>query len=235
VTTTVTNTSSPAATVRLSPRQIAWLTAWLLPLVLVPLWMLCLVWLPLGGVNVVGSGASIVLAAMLVTCTLTDLSWRKIPNWATFTGLAWALGLAGLSDLTALEPPLAAVSWTDSLSGTVCCLGIMLVIYSLAGGGAGDVKLLAAVGAFLGVRLGIQALIGSYLVAATAVVAWGIWKIGLWRLISAFARQVGAIVLPLSIDRPESDARALLNQPMPLGPAIAIGTIAALAMGDLMP
>lgn len=222
---------------RLTPRQAAWLLCGVSPLLLIPLWMAAIAgWGPSSAKeNVACSGAGIVLLGMLGVCVTTDVAWRKIPNWATLTGLAWAWLLAGFGGLFASESPRpAGVPLADSLWGSLACFGIMLMIYSLAGGGAGDVKLMAAIGAFLGVRLGLQAMMWSYLVAATAVVAWGIWRVGLLRLIRAFLRQCGSVVLPLWVRPPDKQDREMLHRPMPLAPAFAIGTVVVLIVGDLI-
>jgi len=80
------------------------------------------------------------LLTLLSVAAFTDLRERRIPNWVTIPGL-----LAGLVLGAALEGgfPVAA------LSGAVLALLVAFPVFALGGLGAGDVKLFAAVGAFV--------------------------------------------------------------------------------------
>jgi prepilin peptidase CpaA len=83
--------------------------------------------------------------AALVAVTIavaTDLRRRRIPNW--LTGGALALGLLGGLWLGGPAGGLSA------LAGAALGLLILLPFYASGGMGAGDVKLLAAVGALMG-------------------------------------------------------------------------------------
>lgn len=84
----------------------------------------------------------IILAAILLVATVTDLRSRRIPNWLTFPAMLLALCLHG-----------ATQGWDGflfSLSGLGLGLGVMLIPFVFGVMGAGDVKLMAAAGAFLG-------------------------------------------------------------------------------------
>jgi prepilin peptidase CpaA len=81
-----------------------------------------------------------VLAAAIAL--VTDLRFRRIPNWLTGSAL-----LAGLAANTFLNGAEGAVS---SLEGAALGLAILLPFYLFRTMGAGDVKLLAAFGAVLG-------------------------------------------------------------------------------------
>lgn len=84
----------------------------------------------------------IALLLCLTVSTITDLSSRQIPNFITF-------GLI----LVAFVSHFILSGWTGlffSFKGLTCGLTLLLIPYLLGGMGAGDVKLLAAVGAVLG-------------------------------------------------------------------------------------
>jgi prepilin peptidase CpaA len=83
--------------------------------------------------------ASVVVA--LIAC-VTDLHSRRIPNWLTGGAL-----LAAMAYHLLAGSPNAAL-W--SMAGAAVGLLLFLPIYALRGMGAGDVKLLAALGAWLG-------------------------------------------------------------------------------------
>jgi prepilin peptidase CpaA len=103
------------------------------------------------------------LAAVLVTAMWTDLRSSRIPNWLTFsamgTGLlvqAWIGGLAGV---------------LSSLAGLGVGMGLFLLPYACRAIGAGDVKLMAAIGAILGPA-------GALSVAILSVLAGGLYALG---------------------------------------------------------
>ncbi len=106
-----------------------------------------------------------VLAAVGLTATAlaTDLRWRRIPNKLTVPAF-----VAALVFYTAAygQPGL----WF-ALAGFLLGFGMLLVLWLLGGGGGGDVKLMGALGAWLGWRQTLYVLIAStVLVAVGAVV-----------------------------------------------------------------
>ena len=82
------------------------------------------------------------MLAMLSVATVTDLRERRIPNSVTVPGAAAAILLAAV-DLG--EVPAGA------LLGLGAALAVGFPAFALGAFGAGDAKLLAAVGAFVGV------------------------------------------------------------------------------------
>ncbi|HTZ41536.1 MAG TPA: A24 family peptidase [Syntrophales bacterium] len=84
----------------------------------------------------------VILVLALVAASLTDVAHQKIPNVITYPlalfGLIYNIALTGMSGLL------------FSFSGILVGGGILLLFYALGGMGAGDVKLLAAVGSILG-------------------------------------------------------------------------------------
>lgn len=84
----------------------------------------------------------ILVGTVLALACISDLRTRRIPNALTFTAAAVALVFHLITG------GLNAAGW--SLAG--CLIGVLLFspMFALRGMGAGDVKLLAAVGAWLG-------------------------------------------------------------------------------------
>src|SRR3954463_5543588 len=83
-----------------------------------------------------------IVSIILVEAAVIDGLKLRVPNWLTFHlvigGLiygAWVYGAQGLL-------------W--ALAGTVVGLATLLPLYSIGGMGAGDVKLMAGVGAWMG-------------------------------------------------------------------------------------
>lgn len=91
-----------------------------------------------------------VLLCLLLVAVTTDLRSRRIPNTLVLTGMLLALAAHALS-LAADLPALAGDRWWAPLTGLAVGLIALLPLYLLRATGAGDVKLLAMVGAFVGV------------------------------------------------------------------------------------
>jgi len=111
---------------------------------------------------------AIVIAASAIGA-VTDTRRRRLPNWLTMplvlSGLAYAAITGGF---------FAAM---DALGGALIVALPYLLLFVLARGGAGDVKMMAGVGAWLGVVHGMVALafvaVAGGLLAAAVGVARG--------------------------------------------------------------
>ena len=90
-------------------------------------------------------GIEFVLVLAVLVATFTDLRSRRIPNWLTVSTLI--LGVV-MNALIAYPSPLEGV-WL-SAKGFALAFAVNLVMYMLHMTGAGDVKLLAAIGAMVG-------------------------------------------------------------------------------------
>lgn len=93
------------------------------------------------------------LLALVTAAAVHDLRTRRIPNRLLLLALAMALPLQAAGGATAL---------LSGLAGVACGVALFLPLYLLRGMAAGDVKLLAAVGAFAGPAATVQ----------IAVLAW---------------------------------------------------------------
>ncbi|MDT8380549.1 MAG: A24 family peptidase, partial [Desulfotignum sp.] len=88
--------------------------------------------------------ALVFLGVVLVIAAYTDIASQKIPNVLTFP--AMILGV-GYHFITYGLPGL-----TFSLAGLSSGFALLILFYFMGGMGAGDVKLMAVVGAVLGVK-----------------------------------------------------------------------------------
>ena len=121
------------------------------------------------------------LVAVLMTAMWTDLRASRIPNWLTFSAMGFALVVHAW--FGGLQGALVG------LTGLGAGLGLFLILYLSGSIGAGDVKLMAAVGALVGpsgaVLSGLLAIIvgGAYALGAMCY-QWGVLGTGR-RLVSA--------------------------------------------------
>jgi len=159
-------------------------------------------------------GASLVAA-------LWDIRTHRIPNWLTFPFLLggliaarWMGGWAGLG---------------DSLSGCLL-LGIpYFLLFVFAGGGAGDSKMMGALGAWIGFTNGVTALLCVAVSGAILGIVYAAWRRRLMPVLSNMSLIAMSAGL-MTLGRAKiSDAQAMLPNekkmlPMPYGLAIFIGT-----------
>jgi prepilin peptidase CpaA len=161
----------------------------------------------------------IVLLLILGTAIASDLRWRTIPNWLTGPSILVGLGLhTFLNHFTGL---------IFSLEGALLSLGLFLIIYALGWMGAGDVKLYAAVGSFLGPAQTVSAaiviaLVGGLLALVVLAFHQGWRRTGLW-----LWSYVQAMVLTRSVQAltPVHDAAPKAPYKVPYAVAIGLGTI----------
>ncbi len=88
----------------------------------------------------------------VVVATVADLHSRRIPNWLVFPLLFGGIA-ASVFDAT-------AVTFVESMAGFSLGLGIAGALWWLGGLGAGDMKLIAAIGAWIGPDQLLVALVG---------------------------------------------------------------------------
>ena len=117
----------------------------------------------------------VLLTVVLVTATYTDLRSSRIPNVLTFTTMA--IGLIAHACLPGSQGVLF------SLEGLGTGLGLFLLFYASGGMGAGDVKLMGAIGALVGpygaLLSGLLAiLIGGVYALVAMCYQWGVMATG---------------------------------------------------------
>jgi prepilin peptidase CpaA len=166
------------------------------------------------------------VSIVLIVAAVID-GWKlKVPNWITFpliiSGWIYSAVAAGAQDMLWYE----GLGW--SLFGTFVGLGLLLPAYAIGGMGAGDVKLLAGVGAWVHGRHTFYAFCISAVVGAVIAVGMMIYRRALKKHLSQIWMIVGEITTiqsptELATIAAERKSSMLL---LPYGIPIAIGTIA---------
>jgi prepilin peptidase CpaA len=163
------------------------------------------------------------LLAFIALCMAVDVRSRRIPNLVTGTA---ALAAASLNTWYAGAGGLAA-----SLGGLGLAIAVLFAPFALGGIGAGDVKMMGAVGAFLGPRQALAALAVGMILGGV-VTAVHLARVGRLReKLAATGRMLGAALVGHSLAplRPVAGDAAAVTLPysVPLG----LGTLVVVALG----
>jgi prepilin peptidase CpaA len=119
-----------------------------------------------------------ILLALLLAASISDCRSYKIPNWLTFGGSAFALIYSFFIPFS----PQFGLGW--SLGGFSLGLSLVLPLYMLGMMGAGDVKLMAMVGAFVGITHTLYVVLFVFVTGGITSLAYAIWHQSLQRLAS---------------------------------------------------
>ena len=166
----------------------------------------------------------VILICLVAQAAVTDLAMRKIPNVLILSGLLLALIL----HLLAGQPWAPVTQW---LAGCLAGFFLFLPLYLLRGMAAGDVKLMAMVGAFSGPLAALRIAVLSYLIggalALLLLLFSGRWRDS-WRNLKQLCtpmllRLLGVPLLPVPL-APSASVGGI-----PYGVAIALGTIGFVA------
>ena len=154
----------------------------------------------------------------VVIATVIDIRTRRIPNsvTASMAGVGLALAAAGLSGLSL---PAAA-------AGFVLGLVLMLPGHMLGATGAGDVKLMAAVGAIVGPALVVKAFLFTALAGGLLALIVAVRRKRLAATVGGTARMIAA---PVAARREIQSATSASR--FAYGPAIAVGSVIAALVG----
>jgi prepilin peptidase CpaA len=164
-----------------------------------------------------------ILIAVALTAGIFDLRHRRIPNWLTISGIALGVAVNAVCGVDGL---------TNALLGMGSALAIYLPLFLVRGMGAGDVKLMAAVGALAGPQHWFQIFITTAVlggISALALVsARGRWFETRSNLV-LMGRELLAWRSPADAS-PELDFRSSKCLALPHGTTIAIGVLAFLLL-----
>lgn len=162
-----------------------------------------------------------ILFALLVIAAVSDYLTYKIPNWLTVSGM-----LFGLAYSVAV-PFSVQHGFLWAFGGLLIGFFTMFPFYGLKVMGAGDVKLMAMVGAYLGVIDTLYAVLFSFIVGGMAALAFAIANKALTRML-VNVKNVGEtfIYSALAGFRPEANIETGKSVgKMPYGICISIGSI----------
>ncbi|MGB8844294.1 MAG: A24 family peptidase [Terracidiphilus sp.] len=173
-----------------------------------------------GGVEVPMTAEALFMTGALIVAGVggaTDVATRRIPNWLTYSGMLVAI--AGRSVLQGWH------GLGSALAGGLIGGGIFLVFFLLHAMGAGDVKLITAIGCLVGPSSALQIVLATAIAGGIFAVVLSLWQ-GRLRAVLVnvvdlikFHAVAGAEVHPtLNLSNPQATR-------LPYGVAIATGVL----------
>jgi len=167
------------------------------------------------------SGGHLVLAGLLCAATAIDLRTFRLPNWLTvggaLAGLVWSLLPGGVSPLHAL-------------GGLGLGLVALLPLWLLRVMGAGDVKLMAMVGAFLGAPEVLMAVLLSFIAGGVVALGFAVWRRATGQMLVNVRDAVFMNAMAIAAGQRLDFASTPSIGKFPYGVAITAGTLACIAV-----
>ena len=182
--------------------------------------------------RIAGLLALLPMVLLLLAVVWEDVRHQRIPNRLVF----WGAGLGILLNVLmpegfgfASQLP-GGVGLLSAMEGLAIGLAVLLPMYLLRAMGAGDVKLMAMVGAFLGPEDMLGAILATFLAGGVLSLGYA-WKIGVLRrtlqnirfILYSSAVKIAGGSVPTLEDAPETAGK------FPYAVAIAAGTLGYLA------
>jgi prepilin peptidase CpaA len=169
----------------------------------------------------------------LISIVLIEAAWidgrsLRVPNWLTYHFLAGGLVFAFIRG----GSPFLATSLLGA------CLGLLtlLPLYAIGGMGAGDVKLMAGLGAWLGPWLTAAAFVSSAATGALMATVMIVHSGAVWRHVAmahTIANEVLAIRNPVLLSQRATERKPTMLL-LPYAIPIAAGSIAYFAATGLL-
>jgi prepilin peptidase CpaA len=148
---------------------------------------------------------------------IIDVQHQRIPNWLTYPGIVLGLGLRT-----------AFLGWRGLMSGLTGFLlagGIMFLFYMVRAMGAGDVKLMAGIGALVGPSQAVGVLLATAIFGGLLAIGYALYR----RRMMSTLKNVGSVLRFHAWAGAQAHPELNLDNPsalrMPYGLAIALGTL----------
>jgi prepilin peptidase CpaA len=155
--------------------------------------------------------------ALAIAAAVIDVQQHRIPNWLTYP--AFGIGLLLRAYFYGWHGLLSG------LGGFLLAGGIIFVFYLVRAMGAGDLKLLAALGSIVGPTYSVTILLATAIAGGVMAIIYAIYR---GRLRSTVAN-VGSVVKHHAVaglqEHPELNLENPQTLRMPYGLAVAAGTL----------
>lgn len=166
------------------------------------------------------------LIAVLLVAAAIDWRTMRIPNWLTVSAMLYGLAY------NATHGQSLWGGLSTGGSGLLVGLVLLLPLYLIRAMGAGDVKLMAAVGAFLGPLPVLKAALFVFVVGGIAAVAFAVSRRAGRQLAANLTEFAESLVLPgVAVWRPGLGSASIGS--LPYGVSISVGTLLFLVARQL--
>ena len=174
-----------------------------------------------------------VLLGVLAVAVLTDLYAHKVDNRLVLAGLAaaWMFHLASAPGGGVLSAVGGSIGTLGVAGGIAVGFAALFPLYALRAMGAGDVKLMMVVGAFLGPLQTLGAVVLTFAAGGVLALAMALWQRSLGRmLINLRFMLTTSMVRAAGGSSPRLEPLQHTAGRMPYALAIAAGTVLQLVL-----
>lgn len=159
------------------------------------------------------------LTVILIIAAISDLRSHRIPNWLTFSTI-----VAGIVYHTYTK---GSQGFLFSIKGLFLGVSFLLIFYFMKGTGAGDVKLMGAVGGFLGPKRVFTAFLFAALIGGIYSIVLLLLHGGFKDMAKRYGMMFGTFILPKRVIYASAE-NAENKEKRPVlcyGVVIALGTL----------
>jgi prepilin peptidase CpaA len=169
----------------------------------------------------------LIALALAIIAAVFDVRQRRIPNRLTYPGIVLGLVLRGVL----LRGGRFGLNGLGSaVAGLLLAGGVMFLFYAVRAMGAGDVKLMAAVGSLVGPGHAVVVLLATAICGGVMAIGYAVYRGQMW----ATVRNVASVLRFHAWAGLQAHPELNLDNPtalrMPYGLAIAAGTLYALLL-----
>ncbi|WP_179400620.1 A24 family peptidase [Burkholderia guangdongensis] len=161
------------------------------------------------------------VTALVLVAASTDITSRRIPNRLVAVGLAGAL----IAQCVLHGVASGAFEW---FAGAATGFALLLPLYLLRGMAAGDVKLMLAIGAWVGPWMVACIVLATCVAGGVGAIAVTIWRGSMRRMLGNVRHLLRRALAGQSTSRAAISEQMTSVGSLPYGVAIAAGTLAML-------
>ncbi len=169
----------------------------------------------------------LIAVVLAVAAAIFDLRQHRIPNWLTYPGIV--LGIVTRWVAYRHDSFLGWKGLATALAGCLLAGGVMFLFFMVRAMGAGDVKIMAAIGAFVGPSSAAEVLLATAICGGVLAIGYALYR---KRMISTL-KNLASVLRFHAWAGVQAHPEVNLDNPaalrMPYGLAIALGTIYAFA------
>ncbi|GGK59312.1 A24 family peptidase [Amphritea balenae] len=169
---------------------------------------------------------------LMAVVILIDMKWHKIPNFICLSFLSIGLAVQLIND--------GLIGLIYGTAGVACGFLLFLPFYILKGMAAGDVKMLASLGAILGPQetffAAMFTLIIGGILALVILLYKALFHVGFRKtldILHSYLDSIQIFIATKTIVRPNHQAQELTNTRFPYALAISAGSFTALSQHSI--